>query len=385
MKRFFALFQWIFLPTATLLAISFLAPLPIPYYQDFSVLYFANKALLNGIALYDYPAQVEWVLAQTRPDFTFHPYPYPPWYALATLPIATLPIMVAARMWFLLNLGMIAAAAWLLTSRWRTPLRLFSILGAVLFIPAFGLLIVGQYSAPVLLGAALFLWAARRESALGIAAALGLMTFKPHIGLFLALAAFGLLIYRRETAFARRAMLFTLILAVFLAAVGLLADLAWPLTYLESLGRYRDIPGVQSCGLCASLSVGLVRLVTGQPETGKAALVSIFLGMGLLGLFYWRFRARLADAALLMPLAILFTLLVDPYLLNYDYILLLVPLAMLLERVRWLAGRAILALAYLLPWVALAFGRDGNPLLALSTLLLLILLWRDKAPIASSP
>lgn len=375
MKTVLVVLAWL----AVMLAIAFLAPLPIPYYQDFSVMYFSGKALLNGIALYDYLPQLEWARAQTRPDFEFHPYPYPPWYALATLPLALLPVAVAARMWFLLNLAMIAAAAWLLTPRWRAPLRLFGILAAVMFIPAFGLLIVGQYSAPVLLGAALFVWAARRESPLGLAAALGLMTFKPHIGLFLALAGFGWLILRRREAFARRAILFTVLLAVFLAVAGLLADSRWPLTYLDSLLRYRDIPGVQSCGLCASFSVGLARLATGQPNTGQAAVLSVFLGVGLLGLFYWRFRGQLADAPLLVSLAVAFTLLAYPYLLNYDYILLLVPLAVLVGRVRSLSGRAALLAAYLLPWVALAFGREGNPLLAVSTLLALALLWQNDA------
>lgn len=364
---------------AALLAIAWLAPLPIPYYQDFSVMYFSDKALLNGIPLYDYPAQLEWARALTRPDFEFHPYPYPPWYALATLPIALLPMAAAARMWFLLNLTMIGAAAWLLTPHWRAPFRLFGILAAVMFIPAFGLLIVGQYSAPVLLGIALFLWAARRESPWGLAAGLGLMTFKPHIGLFLALAGFGWLVFRYREAFARRAIWLTGLLAVFLAAVGLLADARWPLTYLDSLLRYREIPGVQSCGLCASFSVGLARLVTGQPDTGQAAILSILLGLGLLGLFTWRFRARLAGAPLLMSLAVVFTLLVNPYLLNYDYILLLAPLAILAGQVRSLAGRATLLAAYLLPWAALALGREGNPLLAVSTLLAFILLWRNES------
>ncbi len=378
MKRIFFLLQWIFLPIAVLLAVAFLAPLPIPYHQDFSVMYFSNKALLNGLALYDYPAQLEWVRAQTRPEFEFHPYPYPPWYALATLPLAALPISVAARMWFLLNLAMIAASSWLLTPHWRPPARLFGILAAVMFIPAFGLLIVGQYSAPVLLGVALFLWAARRQSPFGIAMGLGLMTFKPHIGLFLALAGFGWLVFRRREAFARQAILFTALLAAFLAIIGLLADSRWPLAYFGSLLRYRDIPGVQSCGLCASFSVGLNRLATGQSDTGQAAILSIFLGLGLLGLFIWRFRENLSDAFLLMSLVVAFTLLVDPYLLNYDYILLLVPLAILTGQIRALTGRAALLAAYLLPWAVLAFGRDSNPLLAISTLLLVALLWQKN-------
>lgn len=381
MRPILLLLAWLLLA----LAIALFVPLPIPYYQDFSVLYFSDKAVMTGIPLYDYPTQLEWVRAQTRPNFEFHPYPYPPWYALATLPIATLPIAAAARLWFLLNLTMIGAATWMLTSRWRAPLRLFGILAAFMFIPAFGLLIVGQYSAPVLLGAALFLWAARRESPWGLAAGLGWMTFKPHIGLFLALAGLGWLVFRRHAAFARRAIAFTTLLAVLLAALGLLTDPRWPLTYLDSLLRYREIPGVQSCRLCASLPVGLVRLLTGQPDIRQAALLSIFLSVGLLGLFAWRFRGKIAEPALLICLAVVFTLLIDPYLLNYDYILLLLPLALLTRKACSLAGRVALLAAYLLPWVALALGRQGNPLLAVSTLLVLAVLWKNECPIEDAP
>lgn len=371
MKRSLILLCAATLSAALLLAIASFAPLPIPYYQDFSVLYFSDKALLRGIPLYDYPAQLPWVLSQTRPDFTFHPYPYPPWYALATLFLALLPVEAAARLWFLLNLALISAATWLLTPRWKITTRLFAILGAVMFVPAFGLLIVGQYSAPVLLGAALFIHAARRELAGLAALALGLMTFKPHLGLFLALAAFAWLFLRRGTVFARRAMLLTGLLALALVLIGLLADPAWPLSYPRSLGRYSDLPGVQSCGLCASLSVGVVRLATGQSNVGQAAAVSVVLACGLGALFVWRFRSRLLDPSLLIALCAAFTLLVDPYLLNYDYILLFVPLAVLAERGISLTGRGLLAAAYFLPWVALFFGRDGNLLLVFSTVLAL--------------
>ena len=79
-----------------ILALSFFAPLPVPYLQDFSVTYYTDKGLLNGIPIYDYPAQVSFVKTLTNPNFTFHPYPYPPWYALATLPLGLPPIQVAA-------------------------------------------------------------------------------------------------------------------------------------------------------------------------------------------------------------------------------------------------------------------------------------------------
>jgi hypothetical protein len=418
MKQILTLLIILLIAAGVILAVSFFAPLPIPYYQDFSVTYFTSQGRLNGIHIYDYPTQLAFVKTLTPSDFTFHPYPYPPWYALATLYLGWLPIQVAARTWFFLNLAMIGGAAWLLTPGWKVIPRILGAFAAIMFIPAFGLLIVGQYSAPVLLGAALFIWSAQKKSAAWAAVALLLMTFKPHIGGILFLAGFGWLLYQcrpwhrphtprssrgrwqvceraafwqakqppvqREiaspleeqrlatTSFARRALWLTILGGMILAIVGFLADPAWPLSYLQSLGRYRDIPGVQTCGLCASLSVALVRVATGQSNTGTAAWVSLVLAMGIVILLLWRYQIYLKDPTALMVLSAILTLLLDPYLLNYDYVLLLIPLLWLVRRER------LAALAYFIPWAALALGRDGNVLLPVAALLLLTILWKKR-------
>src|SRR5512133_25849 len=195
MKRIFTIAAIFLVAAGVLLVVSFFAPLPIPYYQDFSVMYFTNKGLLNGIHIYDYLAQLDFVKTLTSPGFTFHPYPYPPWYALATIYLGWLPIQVAARMWFFMNLAMIGGAAWLLTPGWKPVPRIFAAFASIMFIPAFGLLIVGQYSPPVLLGGALFIWSTRKKSAEWTAVGLLLMTFKPHIGGILFVAGFGWLLY----------------------------------------------------------------------------------------------------------------------------------------------------------------------------------------------
>lgn len=431
MKRILTTITILLLAIGAILAVSFFAPLSIPYYQDFSVLYFTNKGLLNGIHIYDYPAQLAFVKTLTPSGFTFHPYPYPPWYALATVYLGLLPVEVAARMWFFMNLAMVGSAAWLLTPGWKAIPRILAAFAAIMFIPAFGLLIVGQYSAPVLLGAALFIHAVKRRLPFWTAIALLMMTFKPHIGGILFLAGFGWLVYacrsRKDTGttceppmffrwrstrtrslrsgnlpltdktllnggllrspsdgslamtwFARRALTVTVLGGLFLAALGFAADPAWPLTYLQSLGRYRDIPGVQVCRLCASLSVALVTLATGQSNTGTAAWVSLVLaGVGIL--LFWRVRAQLKDPAILMALSAILTLLIDPYLLNYDYILLLIPLF-------WLVKREKLAIpVYFIPWASLALGRDGNLLLPVAALLLLTILWKKCDEFALSP
>ncbi len=370
MKRLFIILALSFAAAGISLAVSFFAPLPIPFYQDFSVMYFTDLGLLHGISIYAYPAQLAFIKTLTPASFTFHPNPYPPWYALATVFLGLLPIQAAARMWFLINLALISATAWLLTPGWKVIPHILAALAAIMFIPTFGLLIVGQYSAPVLLGAALFIKSTREKSSAWTAAGLLLMTFKPHIGGILFLAGFVWLVFEKAP-FARRALIFTIFGGLFLAAAGFVADPAWPLTYLQSLGRYRDIPGVQTCGLCASLSVSLVRLVSGQSNTGVAAWVGLILAAGAGIMLFWRFRAHLKDSAALTVLSATLTLLIDPYLLNYDYILLLAPLF-------WLARRdKLAALVYVIPWAALALGRNGNGLLALAGLVTFILILRQ--------
>jgi len=78
-------------------------------------------------------------------------------------------------------------------------------------------------------------------------------------------------------------------------------------------------------------------------------------------------------------------LLASPYLLNYDFILLLVPLSVLaaqeIRPLRWF----LLAASYLLPFLALGiFGRQGNFVFPLSALILLIMLYGDTRQLDGS-
>jgi hypothetical protein len=64
------------------------------------------------------------------------------------------------------------------------------------------------------------------------------------------------------------------------------------------------------------------------------------------------------------------TLLVSPYLLNYDYLLLLAPVIFSVRFVQNPGDWIIMGLVFLIPWIGLGlFGKHGNPSLILSTLL----------------
>jgi hypothetical protein len=364
MKHLLTLFALPLLAAGSLLAVAFFAPLPIPSYQDFSMMYFTTLGRLNGIPIYAYPAQLAFIKTLMPEGFTFHPYPYPPWYALATLWLGFFPIQVAARLWFLVNLAILAAVTQLLTPGWNLLSKISAFFVATLFMPVFGLLVVGQYSLPVLLGVALFTWSAQEKSSVGAVFALLLLTFKPHLGGLIILAASGWLLWKRQEPFARRTIWLGILGGVALIILGFLADPNWPLAYLASLGRYRDLPGVQSCELCISFSETLIRVASGRSSTEAAAWVGLILLLGIGALLFVRYRVQLQKVSTLLALSVILTLLIDPYLLNYDYVLLLAPFFILVR----FGGWKRVAFLYLLSWAMLAFGRDGNILLVLMTI-----------------
>lgn len=340
---------------------------------DFIMLYSASLGIINHVPLYDNAAITTLTIAQLnlQDDFTLFPYPYPPWYALSVFYLGFLPLKQAATAWMLLNTAMLLTAAILLTDRWKPVQRILVVTATLLFIPSIGLIQVGQYSAPVLLGAALFMYAVRREDAPLTALGLLLMTFKPHIGLFLLpLGVFWLLFQR--TTFARRAVWMALGGGLALAIIGFLADPAWPLTYIQSLASYTTVPGVANRDLSASFSALLVKMVLGYGSGFWATCLSIVLITIILALF-WRFKIFKNIETLVAGCALL-TLLGDPYMFNYDYILMIVPLVYLAGQVKTIFQRLILVAAYLLPWISLVLERNANIFYAIAAISLLVIL-----------
>ena len=363
-----------------LLAMAIL-PLPIPPYLDFQVIYHADMGLLRGIPVYDHTGQVEMIarIANVQPGQVYVlPFPYPPWVALATLPLAFLPITTAARLWFGLNLLMLFASVWLLTDGWAARKRLTSFVVAAVFWPVLGSLFVGQYIFPVLLGAALWAHAVRKEHAARTAAASALLTFKPHLGALILLAGIFYL-WRRRDDFGHRALICILLAGSFLFALGFLADRAWPVDYLHSLSIFRGDPGVASCRLCAGLPVALVSLFNGRSSLAPAPWFgSIILVLLLFWLGSFR-RAMLRDPHAIITVSILATLLSSPYLLNYDFVLLLAPFFFLAGGEHTPLEWSSMVVAYLIPFIALGiWNRSGNIVFSVSAFALLALLYRDR-------
>jgi len=344
------------------------ALLPVRPYLDFQLIFHANLGLLRGISLYDQAGQVNMIaqLAQVSPEQVYVlPFPYPPWYALSTLWLAVMPIDMASRAWFAANLAMLFLSAGSLTSGQAPAKRILFFLGALFWMPILGGLFVGQYGFPVLLGAALMIFALRNKNPVLTAIAAALLTFKPHLGaLVLVLTAVDLA--RRRDSIGRRALLASFAAGVILFAVGFIASPNWPLEYFRSLTGFKD---VSQCGQCVSIPMAIVGFAKARFD--QAIWTSLPIVVLLLIWVVRRWRTVSSTPGSLVSTGILITMLVSPYLQNYDYLLLLVPLIELARRRRRTLEWVAMALAYGLPYVSLAlWGTRGNASLIVSACIL---------------
>jgi len=341
------------------------------------VIYFANTALLQGAPLYDQPAQeaaIANLAGLPANEISLHPFPYPPWYALVTLPLVKLSIAIAARFWLELNLVMLLVSVWLLTGGWESRKRLSAFVGALVFMPVLGALYVGQYVFPVLLGLALLSFSLKKNKTALIALAAALLTFKPHLG-GLALVALIVYLWIYRDSFGKRSLWLTIATGIFLFSIGFLADSAWPLNYLRSITGYGQIPGVQTCEICSSLPVTVARWL-GLPGMQSAFDIAGLLLLIFLGLLIWK-RSWWESPNFMVASVTLVTLLVSPYLLNYDFVLLLVPILILAGAANKPLDWLLIGTAYLLPWLGLGFfGRQGNIVLIFATIFIAIQLYR---------
>jgi hypothetical protein len=375
MKRTVIFLLSFFFLVLILLAIAIYIPLPLDPYLDFQVLHRADSGILHGIPLYDQAGQAQQVadeLGVSVDRVLVLPFPYPPWYAVFTLPLALLSIDVAVRMWFLLNIAMLLASVWLLTDGWQPRKRLYSFIASFLFLPILGALIVGQYVFPTILGMALIVYALKHQRMGLIALGMVLSTFKPHIGIFLLLAVIVHLLLRRDE-FGRRAFWATALAGFVLFLVGFIADRAWIITYPQSLFNFKN---VSECEICVSLPLSITWLIglgfdQSAPVAGilLIALIALFIGsrpaLSLIEGY------RLGDEAF-VAFFVCVPLLVNPYLLNYDFAFALVPLFYLVGSAQSKWDWLWIALIFLLPWAGLIlFERAGNSVLLVSALVMI--------------
>ena len=375
MKRtlFFLLTSFFLL--ISMFVIALYVPNSLPVNSDFSAIYNTDLALVNRVPIYDLP-KVE-VLAQQHSgipakNFFLARFPYPPWYALSTFYLGLLSPGAAATLWFELNLAMLSLSIWFLTDGWVGRLRLIAFPLGLFFLPVLGALSVGQYDFPVLLGISLLIYSLRKQNVALTTLGVVLLTFKPHIGALVLLSVLGWLIASRSS-FGRSVMRYILIAGIFLFLVGFVADPAWIISYPKMLLNYQNEGNVSACSECASLPVWLSRgLFDGSLST--ATVIAVVLLIILLFLFYF-VRPSFKSHEFLLTAALLITLLASPYLYNYDFLLLLVPFAVLPKGGDLLQIIIVLACYFIPSFALLLLGRAGNMSLILVTLVLMALLY----------
>jgi hypothetical protein len=359
-----------------MLAVALYVPNSLPAGSDFSAIYNTDLALVNGVPIYDLEA-VEALAVQAAgipPEkFFLARFPYPPWYALSTFYLGLLPAQAAAALWFEINLVMLFLSIWFLTDGWDGRLRLIAFPLALFFIPVLGALSVGQYDFPVLLGASFLIYSLKREDVGLTTLGVILLTFKPHVGALVLVSALGWLIGSRGS-FKWRALRAILIAGIALFLLGFLADAAWIVRYPAMLLNYQGEGNVSSCSECASLPVYLSRWFF-DGSLRQAVDIALVLLVICLVLFHLVRKALLGSHASFLSAALLVTLLVSPYLYNYDFILLLAPFAFLLEG-KSLIQKLVVAMCYLVPSLLIViYGRAGNISLLIAALILMALVF----------
>jgi hypothetical protein len=382
MKRNLLLFLLFTAIAIILLAIALYVPNSLPAHSDFSALYNTDLALVHRVPIYDLP-RVEALAQQysgVPPEkFFLARFPYPPWYALSTFYLGLMPAKAAATLWFELNLVMLFLSIWLLTDGWPGHWRLISFPLALLFLPVLGALAVGQYDFPVLLGTSLLIYSLRKENVTLTVLGILLLTFKPHVGALILVSVLVWLMYAKRN-FLQRVLSPLLIAVAILLVTGFIADPTWIVSYPRMLLNYQSEGNVSTCSECASLPVWLSRgFFDGSLMTATWIALALLV---LLVLSLYVIRHFLSSHELLLSAALLVTLLASPYLYNYDFLLLLVPFAVLTSKSR-LAEKIILLFCYLAPTFALLlYGRNGNiSLILVSVVIMLILYRRAKNPI----
>ncbi|HUS16743.1 MAG TPA: glycosyltransferase family 87 protein [Chloroflexia bacterium] len=272
------------------------------------------------------------------------PFVNPPWFALALLPLAGLPVGAGFLLWLTTCLTMVVAAAGLLV-HWARPPRMVAVvfmLAVFSFVPFWRTMLIGQTSALVLFGlaAAVVCLARRQDRRAGLA--LALVSVKPQL---IILPLLALVAQRRWRALA----------TVSAAGVGLLL-VGLPFTGVAAFGdylallrgpdypAYENLPQMQSWRALVEGTLGL---------QGSAAILLNAAGMlAALVAVAWAWRSAPSgppaagptpppDWDLRMALTLLLTPLFTPHLHVHDLLIWLVPGGLVLHHLYSPAGRRL--------------------------------------------
>ena len=244
-------------------------------------------------------------------------FPYPPPTALALAPFSILRVSLALHVWLITSIAALLIGSRLISGAWT----LFPI--ALLTTPAYVTMDLGQNTMFSFLVLALALVSYRRDHRLLGGAALGILVFKPQLAIgFVLWWLVNPRLYRREVAGAALVSASVIVGSLFLALDG------WR-DYISSVAELFQPPGMVPLGSFSLLD--FVRFLL--PGRGTLAMALVGFGMaGMVWAFVALFRRWESDLEIGFALAVVASILLSPHLVVYDWLLLLVPGAILWQR-----------------------------------------------------
>lgn len=288
---------------------------------DFAAFYTAGKIVLEGKSsqLYDAGLAIELQgqIQNQKPGQStqFNPYLNPPFYALLFVPFALIPYPISPLLWMAFNLACFTAAFWLLGIR-----KPKSYLLALTWLPAWAVISFGQntFLSLLILVCVYILWRQKKLFLAGLV--LGLLLYKPQ--LLPGIGFLWVLSWKKNWP----ALTGLSLSGALLAGVSLLsmpqASLAYP-AYLQTLNSRLlfspDFPIWNANGV-QSFWIGLL---PGLPDLARILYFIILAGVLLAFVRFW--RQHKSEDELLFAGAICLTVCSAPYLMLYDWALLLIP------------------------------------------------------------
>jgi hypothetical protein len=289
---------------------------------DFVAFYTAGRIVDTGQSalLYDFDTahRIQQEIYQVESE-NFNPYLNPPFYALLFVPLSKLPYSVAAVLWMLFNLACLWGAIRLLKS--ATPGNHFLL--ALTWLPAWSAITFGQNSllSVLIISTTFAFWERKKPFQAGLVG--GLMLYKPQLAIGLGLLW---LLDIRKSWRSVLGMGVSGISLVILSAILLPEASLEYLTYAQmisaNLMTFDGFPIWNAHGV----QTFFFALLPGLKTTAQF----LYLLSTLLGIFtYYRFFHQHQDSRIRFAGAICLTLWITPYVMVYDWTLLIVPAILL--------------------------------------------------------
>lgn len=307
----------------------------------------ATRALWRGENPYSGQVQLETQrLIYGRPS---HPdedsfwFYYPPYIAVVTLPLAVFPVQTAALIWTAslcaLLMTLIGVWAWNLKPRPVPWMFGLIVLGGIFFRPAATSVINGQYALFILVASALVWWLIEHRIDRVAGALLAVVTFKPSVALLAPLILMAWAVLHRRWG----------LLAGFVGALGILFGLP-----MLRIGWWLpDFVGQTLSFDVMHRGEGLALAWSPEEIFSLAGIVWLMGTLALVGIGLVQ-MARSDDSPWVAIIgAVNLNLILTPHLVEYDLVMMLIPLLWLGAQwmwSRWLAYAWLLLIW--LPWLS---------------------------------